>query len=63
MPIVKLEKYNVPPQMNFSCWYDRLGSRGVFNVQDFPINLVQRKLEFELDRHTEMEKLDEKRRK
>lgn len=58
-----MEKYNVPRQMSFGCWFDRFGPKGVFNVADFPINLVQRRLEFENDRQTEMQGIDEKRRK
>ena len=48
--------------MNFNCWYDRLGSKGYFNVQDFPMNMVQRRIEFEHDRQFEMEILDERRK-
>jgi hypothetical protein len=30
--------------MNFNCWYDRIGSKGAFAIQDFPMNMFQRKL-------------------
>lgn len=42
------------PQMSFSCWFDRLGTKGVFNIMDYPANLVQRRIEYENDRQMEM---------
>ena len=32
--------------MNFNCWYDRMGAKGYFSIQDFPMNIVQRRVEF-----------------
>ena len=49
--------------MNFNCWYDRMGAKGYFCVQDFPMNLVQRRVEFESDRQVEMQEMDVKRKR
>ena len=49
--------------MNFNCWYDRMGAKGYFSIQDFPMNIVQRRIEFENDRQVEMQEMDVKRKR
>jgi hypothetical protein len=30
--------------MNFNYWYDRIGTKGIFNINDLPLNIYQRKI-------------------
>ena len=48
--------------MRFSCWYDR-SSVGHSCILDLPMNLIQKKVEFEIDRQSEMDLKDDKRKK
>ena len=50
------------PQMRFNCWFDRSAS-GYCCILDLPMNMVQKKIEFEIDRQSEMDMMDDKRKK
>ena len=50
------------PQMRFNCWFDR-SSTGFMSILDMPMNMVQKKIQFQIDRQSEMDMMDDRRKK